>query len=128
MSEEKKGTAEIDESSSLPDSAEEKLDAARERFDEAITGVEKRVRGIRKSASRASERVKEKAGKASEVARQKYEEARETARHGYDRVTKDLDELSNDVGEYVRDNPGKSVAIALGVGFLVGVLLRPRRD
>jgi ElaB/YqjD/DUF883 family membrane-anchored ribosome-binding protein len=128
MSEEKNGTAEVDESSSVAAGAEERLDEARERFDEAISGVEKRVRGIRKGASRASERVREKAGKASESARQKYEEARDTARHGYDRVTKDLDELSDDVGEYIRHNPGKSVAIALGVGFLIGVLLRPRRD
>ena len=47
---------------------------------------------------------------------------------GYDKVTKDMDQLGQDVNEYVRHNPGKSVAIALGAGFVLGILLRPRRD
>ena len=48
--------------------------------------------------------------------------------HGYDRVRKDVGELSTDVNEYVRDNPGKSILIAAAAGFLLGLLLRPRRD
>jgi len=32
------------------------------------------------------------------------------------------------VSTYVRENPGKSVLIAAGVGFLIGLLFRGRSD
>ena len=38
------------------------------------------------------------------------------------------DDVVDNVKGYVRDNPGKSVAIALGVGFAVGLLFRRRGD
>lgn len=43
-------------------------------------------------------------------------------------MRKDVAELSTDVNEYVRDNPGKSILIAAAVGFALGLLLRPRRN
>ncbi len=110
------------------DDSRSQLNAARERFGEVIGGVEKRVQGLKKGAGKASQGAKERASRASAVAREKYESARVSARQGYDKVTKDMDQLGQDVNEYVRHNPGKSVAIALGVGFVLGILLRPRRD
>ena len=38
------------------------------------------------------------------------------------------EDVQSGVTNYVRDNPGKSLAIALGVGFVLGFLLRPRKD
>lgn len=38
------------------------------------------------------------------------------------------DEVTDKVTDYVRQNPGKSIAIALGVGFALGLLLRRRSD
>ncbi len=38
------------------------------------------------------------------------------------------DEVTDKVTDYVKQNPGKSVAIALGVGFALGLLLRRRGD
>jgi ElaB/YqjD/DUF883 family membrane-anchored ribosome-binding protein len=35
--------------------------------------------------------------------------------------------LSDDVGDYVRDNPARAVLVAAGVGFLIGLLLGRRR-
>jgi ElaB/YqjD/DUF883 family membrane-anchored ribosome-binding protein len=121
---------EIDEQAAddTVEQAQSELSAARERFGEVIGGVEKKVRGFKKGAGKASEQVKERAGRVSAVAKEKYSVAREGARQGYDKVTKDMDQLGQDVNEYVRHNPGKSVAIALGVGFVLGMLLRPRRD
>ncbi len=103
------------------DTASERLAAARQKFSDAVDGVSRRAKD-------AGERVREGAGRAREAAREGYGTAREGVRQGYDRVTKDLDQLGQDVGEYVRHNPGKSIAIAAGVGFLIGLLLRGRRD
>ena len=40
----------------------------------------------------------------------------------------DRDEVTDKATDYVRQNPGKSIAIALGVGFVLGLLLRRRSD
>jgi ElaB/YqjD/DUF883 family membrane-anchored ribosome-binding protein len=104
------------------------LEAARQRFGEVIGGVEKRVQGLREGAGRASQRLKEGAERASTVARDRYDVARENVRQSYGRVSKDLEQLGEDVNEYVRHNPGKAVAIALGVGFVLGILIHRRRD
>ena len=87
--------------------AGEKVRVAREKFTEAFDG--------------ATRKAKAGAGKASEV-------ARERMGKGYEKVSSDLDQLGQDVNKYVRGNPGKAIAIAAGVGFLVGILLRGRRD
>jgi ElaB/YqjD/DUF883 family membrane-anchored ribosome-binding protein len=38
----------------------------------------------------------------------------------------DFKEKGDQVLEYIRHNPGKSVLIALAAGFLVGYITRPR--
>lgn len=119
---------EINEQVAGADESQSELSAARERFGDVIGGVEKKVRGLKNGAGKASQQAKERASRVSAVAREKYDVAREGARQGYERVTKDMDQLGQDVNEYVRHNPGKSIAIALGVGFVLGILLRPRRD
>ncbi len=106
-------------------SSGERLAAARDKFGDV---VDRKVRGIRDGAGRASDSFKETAQRASATARDTVDSARETVRHGYDRVSKDFEQLSEDVNDYVRHHPGKSVAIAVGVGFVLGILLRGRRD
>lgn len=108
-----------------PTEAAERLEAAREKFGEV---VDSKIRGIKDGAGKATKAVKEQAEKVSSGAREKYEGARETTRQSYDKVTKDLQHLGEDVNEYVRQNPGKAVAIAVGAGFLLGILMRGRRD
>lgn len=112
------------ETESTPEAAE-RLGAAREKFSEV---VDTKIRGIKDGAGKASRNVKDTAEKVSAGAREKYEGAREGARERYDKVTKDLEHLGQDVNEYVRQNPGKAVAIALGAGFVLGILMRGRRD
>ena len=103
----------------------ERLEAAREKFSEV---VDSKVRGIKETATKATQTVKERAERVKAGAREKYEGAREGTRQGYQRVTKDLQHLGDDVNEYVRQNPGRAIVMALGAGFVLGILLRGRRD
>jgi ElaB/YqjD/DUF883 family membrane-anchored ribosome-binding protein len=100
----------------------EGLDTAREKFQEVADDMGKRYKKV-------SDDVRRGAAKASDVARQRYEDAAETMRTGYVKVRKDVNDLTQNVNEYVKDNPGKSVLIAAGAGFLLGLLFRRgRRD
>ena len=105
----------------------EQLDRAREKFSEVAGEVEKKAKAIGGSAGKASQQVKESAEKASVAAKEKYGVAKEKVIVGYDKARKDMDTLVEDVNEYTRDNPGKAVLIAAGVGFVLGMLMRPRR-
>lgn len=95
---------------------DEKIESAREKISEVAGTVE---RGFQKA--------KEDAGKAGQVAREKYDETRTQLEKGYRKVRKDMDGLADDVNQYVRDNPGRSILIAAGVGFLVGLIARGGR-
>ncbi len=109
--------------------AVEQLESAREKFGEV---VESKIRGIKgglkEGAEKAAQSVRGKAETVTAGAREKYEDARDGARQGYQKVTKDLEHLGEDVNEYVRHNPGKAIAMAVGAGFVLGILLRGRRD
>jgi ElaB/YqjD/DUF883 family membrane-anchored ribosome-binding protein len=118
MSEETKKVDEaVEEGSKAVEQAKaavsEKLGVAKEKLGEVSAAAGKRF-----------QEVKGQAGEMSQVAREK---AAEGLKQGYERVRKDFDDLSADVNAYVRDNPGRSVLIAAGVGFVLGMLLR-RRD
>ena len=86
------------------------LDTAREKFD----GV--------------ADDLDDKYQRASQVAREKYRVAAEGVREGYGKVKTDIKRVSNDVNDYVRENPGKSLLMAAGAGFLIGLLVRRGRD
>ena len=105
--------------------AVERLASAREKFGEV---VESKIRGIKGGAEEAAQSVKETAENVTAGARETYEGARDGARQSYDKVAKDLEHLGEDVSEYVRHNPGKAIAMAVGAGFVFGILLRGRRD
>lgn len=99
------------------------LDEARGRFDEA-------AEELGRNARRTQREIRRRAEVFGEAAREKYDAAVEGVRTGYRRVRKDAGELADDVNVYVRENPGKSILIAAGVGFALGLLLRGgrRRD
>ena len=102
----------------------ERLERAREKFSQVTAGVGDKVKGLGESAGRASQQVRAGAERTGAVAREKYDVAAEKVRVGYDKARKDFDHLTQDVNEYVRDNPGRSVLIAAGIGFVLGMLLR----
>jgi len=111
-----------------PATTKDALDKAREKFSEVAERARRGGSQVKESAGRASEVAKEKAAQASEAAKEKYGVAVDNIKQGYDRAHKDIGKLTDDVNEYVRDNPGRSVLIAAGVGFAVGILLRGRRS
>jgi len=80
---------------------DEKIDAARESF---------------------GGRVKEKVGEVAEGVKSRAGAIRDRIRDT------DWDEVTDKATDWVRQNPGKSVAIALGVGFALGLLLRRRSE
>ena len=67
-------------------------------------------------------RVKEKVGEVADDVKSRASALRDRIRET------DWDEVTDKVTDYVRQNPGKSVALALGVGFALGLLLRRRSD
>ena len=80
---------------------DEKIDAAREGF---------------------GGRMKEKMGEVADGVKSRAGALRDKIRDT------DWDEVTDKATDYVRQNPGKSLAIALGVGFALGLLLRRRSD
>ena len=68
-------------------------------------------------------------GRAKDYAGEKYRAASGAVRDGYNQVRERVDEVdfvavTEQVRTYVRSNPGKALLISVGVGFLVGLLLR----
>ena len=68
-------------------------------------------------------------GRAREYASEKYDAASGAVRDGYNTMREKVDDvdfgaLTDQVRTYVRSNPGKALLISVGVGFLVGLLLR----
>ena len=68
-------------------------------------------------------------GRAKDYAEEKYRAASGAMRDGYNQVRERVDEvdfgaITEQVRTYVKSNPGKALLISVGVGFLVGLLLR----
>ncbi len=68
-------------------------------------------------------------GRAKDYASEKYSAASDAMKNQYNRVRErvedvDFGEITDQVRSYVRSNPGKALLISIGVGFLVGLLLR----
>ncbi|HEV7769001.1 MAG TPA: DUF883 C-terminal domain-containing protein [Thermoanaerobaculia bacterium] len=72
-------------------------------------------------------------GRAREYVGEKYETASGAVRDGYNSVREKVEDvdfgaITDQVRTYVRSNPGKALLISVGVGFLVGLLLRRDED
>lgn len=100
---------------------------AREAVQESLGAAREKLANVGGSLSGAREKFTEVREGLSEGTRERVEQARDGIKHGYERARKDFDQLSGDVNVYVRDNPGRSILIAAGVGFALGFLLRGER-
>jgi ElaB/YqjD/DUF883 family membrane-anchored ribosome-binding protein len=72
-------------------------------------------------------------GRAREYVGEKYESASGAVRDGYNNMREKVEDvdfgaITDQVRTYVRSNPGKALLISVGVGFLVGLLLRRDED
>jgi len=68
-------------------------------------------------------------GRARDYVGQKYEAASDAVRDRYNSIRErvedvDFGAITDQVRSYVRSNPGKALLISVGVGFLIGLLLR----
>jgi len=68
-------------------------------------------------------------GRAKQYVGEKYETATGAVRDGYNTIKEKVEDvdfgaITDQVRTYVRSNPGKALLISVGVGFLIGLLLR----
>src|SRR5438132_1161821 len=68
-------------------------------------------------------------GKAKEFVGDKYTQASDAMRDQYNRVKEKVEDvdfgaITDQVRSYVRSNPGKALLVSVGVGFIIGLLLR----
>jgi len=103
------------------DVIEDKVGEARERLSDAARGAGERYQKVAEEMRREAER-------ATQAAREKVDGAVKGIRQGYTKVSKNVGSVTEDVADYVRDNPGRSLLIAAGVGFLIGLLFRRSND
>ena len=103
------------------DVIDDKVGEARERLSEVARGAGERYQKVAEEMRREAER-------ATQAAREKVDTAVKGIRAGYGKVSKNVGTVTEDVADYVRDNPGRSLLIAAGVGFLIGLLFRRSGD
>lgn len=93
---------------------------------ETETGTQPTTTRLREQVGTVREDIKTLGGIAKEAAHEKYDEAkvaaRDAYRHGRERVDTELDRFAR----RVQENPLQSVAIATGIGLLLGALLSRR--
>jgi len=83
----------------------------------------------RKGSGADSADGEERFGLAKEYVGDKYAAASDAVKNQYNRVREkvedaDFGEITDQVRGYVRSNPGKALLISIGVGFVIGLLLR----
>lgn len=109
-----------------PEPANDGMASARQRFQRLGEDFQDRYRKTSEDVRRGAERASEEIRRGSERARATFDEVSVNAQRSYERVRSEAGNVSREVSLFVRDNPGKAVAIAAGVGFLVGLLARGR--
>ena len=81
---------------------------------------------------RARDFVEEKIEQTKEVLGESFDdvsgEVRKQAKSTAKKIEKDYGYLWDDVRRYVKDSPGTALALSVGVGFLLGYLLRGGDD
>jgi ElaB/YqjD/DUF883 family membrane-anchored ribosome-binding protein len=107
--------------------------AAREQAQEVSEAMNEKLADLGAAARRTGEKARdyarEQGEKARDFAREQYEARAEQMRRGYSQVKETAGEWSDDLTDYVRENPGRSLLAAAGVGFVIGLLVRGiRRD
>lgn len=100
--------------------------AARSRFQRLGEDFQDRYRKVSDDVRRGAQKASEEIRRGSERARVTYDEVTENAQRTFERARSEAGNLSREVSLFVRDNPGKAVLIAAGVGFLLGLVARGR--
>ncbi|MEM6457565.1 MAG: hypothetical protein AAF772_20930, partial [Acidobacteriota bacterium] len=115
-----------DATATAQDAAERARDAAQDAAERARVAAQEGAERARTAAQEGAERARTAAQEGAERARERYSDTVDQLRDGYSRVRTDVDVLSEDLSDYVRDNPARAIAFAAFFGFLIGLLLRGR--
>ncbi len=112
------------------DRTREAVGEARERVQDVAGKVNERLSEVdmNEKFGEVQEAARRRASKAKEVAQEQYAVRSEQLKDGYSKVQDNMHTVSDDLGSFVRQNPGRAVLIAAGAGFLIGMLFRGRRD
>jgi len=90
--------------------------------EDAAKVVEQKIDATRESMGDKAGRLRERVGEVADNVKARAGALR-------DKIAEtEWADVQAGVKNYVRDNPGKSVGVALGVGFALGLLLRRRDD
>ena len=99
---------------------------------EAVGEARERLSDVARDAGeryqKVAEEMRREAERAAKAAREKVDSAVTGLRESYSTVQKNMSGWGEDLSDFVRDNPGRSLAIAAGVGFVVGLLFRRGDD
>ena len=90
--------------------------------DSTAKAVEEKIDAARAAAGDRVGRIRDTVGQVADSVKARASSLRDKIRDT------EWDDVVDNVKGYVRDNPGKSLAIALGVGFAIGLLFRRRGD
>jgi len=90
--------------------------------DSTAKAVEEKIDAARAAAGDRVGRIRETVGQVADSVKARASTLRDKIRDT------EWDDVVDNAKGYVRDNPGKSLAIALGVGFAIGLLFRRRGD
>ena len=68
-------------------------------------------------------------GRTKDFVNDKYAQASDAMKNQYNRVKEKVEDvdfgaITDQVRSYVRSNPGKALLVSVGVGFIIGLLLR----
>ena len=91
---------------------------------QAVQAAEELRSAAASRASQLGERVERVASDVSADASERAEQLRQAAETGWEEAKVKMQDFMQEGEAYVRENPGKSVATALGVGFVLGLLFR----
>lgn len=113
------GNAVVEATDVVKEQAAQAREVAAGRFHQAREFAAAKVSQIRQSAGEHASQLRQYASEKALIVRQK-------AGAGWDVTSDKAKQLHKSGEEYVKANPTKSVLIALGVGFVLGALIRRR--
>jgi len=92
-----------------------------------------KVEGVKEKIGHAKDYVGERYQAVSEKVRSRYESVSSAAKEKAAEVKSKVDQVEMDdvvdqMRDYVRSNPGKALLISIGVGFVIGLIMRGGED
>lgn len=90
--------------------------------EDAARAVEQKIDATREAAASGAGRVRERVAEVAGNVKARADALRDKI------ADTEWEDVKANVAGYVRDNPGRSIGIALGIGFALGLLMRRRDD